>query len=133
MSVFLLAFMGMPLVGGMGFFAKWYLLQAALQATTPQTILAVIVVLSSAVSAAYYLSVITAMFMRPRPDGHPVPSTIPMAQSLITVTCVLLLVLGVYPTPMIELARRALPGASAPAGVPTSNGAPRVQAASLVR
>ncbi len=133
MSVFLLAFMGMPLVGGMGFFAKWYLLQAALQATTPQTILAVIVVLSSAVSAAYYLSVISAMFMRPRPDGHPVPSTIPMAQSLITVTCVLLLALGVYPTPMIELARRALPGAAAPAGVPTSSGAPRVQAASLVR
>ena len=133
MSVFMLAFMGMPLVGGMGFFAKWYLLQAALQATTPQTILAVIVVLSSAVSAAYYLSVVSAMFMRPRPEGHAVPASIPMAQSLVTGTCVLLLLLGVYPTPMIELARRALPGAAAPAGVPSSNGAPRVQAASRVR
>ena len=30
MAVFLLAFLGMPLVGGMGFFAKWYLLGAAL-------------------------------------------------------------------------------------------------------
>ena len=133
MSVFLLAFMGMPLVGGMGFFAKWYLLQAALQANTPQTILAVIVILSSAVSAAYYLTVISAMFMRPRPEGHPVPSTIPMAQSLIAVTCVLLLVLGVYPTPMIELARRALPGRPAITGAPASNGAPRLQAASVIR
>ena len=133
MSVFLLAFMGMPLVGGMGFFAKWYLLQAALQANTPQTILAVIVILSSAVSAAYYLTVISAMFMRPRPEGHPVPSTIPMAQSLIAVTCVLLLVLGVYPTPMIELARRALPGGAAITGAPASNGAPRLQAASVIR
>ena len=133
MAVFLLAFMGMPLVGGMGFFAKWYLLQAALEATTPQTILAVIVVLSSAVSAAYYLSVISAMFMRPRPEGHPVPSTIPMAQSLIAAACVLLLVLGVYPTPMIELARRALPGTAASAGLPTSNGAPRLKAASFIR
>lgn len=133
MSVFLLAFMGLPIVGGMGFFAKWYLLQAALQATTPQTVLAVIVVLSSAVSAAYYLSVISAMFMRPRPEGQPVPSTSPMARSLIAVTCVLLLVLGVYPTPIIQLARRALPGTAATTGMPTSNGAPRLQAASLVR
>jgi NADH-quinone oxidoreductase subunit N len=73
------------------------------------------------------------MFMRPRQEGHPVPSTIPMAQSLITVTCVLLLVLGVYPTPMIELARRALPGTAANSGAPTSNGAPRLQAASFLR
>ncbi len=133
MSVFLLAFLGMPLVGGMGFFAKWYLLQAALQATTPQTVLAVIVVLSSAISAAYYLGVISAMFMRPRPEGHPVPSVLPMAQSLITVTCLLLLLLGIYPTPVIELARRALPGAAAAVAPPPSNGVPRLQAATFAR
>jgi hypothetical protein len=56
-----------------------------------------------------------------------------MAQTLVTVTCVLLLLLGVYPTPMIELARRALPGTAASAGVPALNGAPRMQAASRVR
>lgn len=133
MAVFLLAFLGMPLVGGMGFFAKWYLLQAALQASTPQTILAVIVVVSSAVSAAYYLTVISAMFMRPRPEGHPVPSTIPMAQSLITVSAIVLLVLGVYPTPMIELARRAVPGTAAEGSVPSSGSVPRLQAATFVR
>jgi hypothetical protein len=56
-----------------------------------------------------------------------------MAQSLIAATCLLLLVLGVYPTPMIELARRALPGTAASAGLPTSNGAPRLKAASFIR
>lgn len=131
MSVFLLALMGMPIVGGMGFFAKWYLLQAALQATTPQTVLAVIVVLSSAVSAAYYLSVVGAMFMRSRPLDQPVPSMTPMGQSLIAVTCVLVLVLGMYPTPMIELARRAVPGEAGASGAPSSSGAPRLQAASV--
>jgi NADH-quinone oxidoreductase subunit N len=133
MAIFLLAFLGMPLVGGMGFFAKWYLLQAALQASAPQTILAVIVVVSSAVSAAYYLSVISAMFMRPRPEGHPAPSTIPMAQSLITMSAILLLVLGVYPTPMIELARRAVPGTAVQGSAPASGTAPRLQAATYVR
>jgi len=53
-----------------------------------------------------------------------------MGQSLITVTCVLLLVLGLYPTPMIELARRAVPGETGTSGAPTSSGAPRLQAAS---
>ncbi|MDQ8157843.1 MAG: NADH-quinone oxidoreductase subunit N [Gemmatimonadota bacterium] len=133
MAVFLLAFLGMPLVGGMGFFAKWYLLQAALQASTPQSVLAVIVVLSSAVSAAYYLTVVSAMFMRPRPEGHPVPSTIPMAQSLITVSVIALLVLGVYPTPMIELARRASIGLATDAVAPGASSGPRLQAASLRR
>ena len=131
MSVFLLALMGMPIVGGMGFFAKWYLLQAALQATTPQTVLAVIVVLSSAVSAAYYLSVVGAKFMRSRPLDQPVPSMTPMGQSLVAVTCVLVLVLGMYPTPMIELARRAVPGEAGASGAPASSGAPRLQAASV--
>ena len=32
MTVFMLALLGFPVFGGMGFFAKWYVLQAALQA-----------------------------------------------------------------------------------------------------
>ena len=112
MAVFLLALLGMPLVGGMGFFAKWYLLQAALQATTPQTVLAVILVLSSAVSAAYYLSVIAAMFMRTRPDGDAIPSGTSMAGAMIGAAAIALLVLGVYPTPMARLARLAVPAAT---------------------
>lgn len=109
MAVFFLAFLGMPLVGGMGFFAKWYLLQAALQGRTPQTTLAVVLVLSSVVSAAYYLSVISSMFMRPRAEGAAVPSSNAFTQGLIAFTAIALLVFGVYPTPVARLARRAMP------------------------
>ena len=108
MAVFLLAFLGMPLVGGMGFFAKWYVLQAALQANAPQTILAVVLVLTSAVSAAYYLNAVSAMFMRPRTEGQPAPALLPMGQSLVAIAAVVLLGLGVYPTPIVRMAKRAL-------------------------
>lgn len=107
MAVFLLALLGMPLVGGMGFFAKWYILQAALQASSPQTILSVILVVTSAISAGYYLVLISAMFMRPRPEGQPLPSTAPILRAIITVAAMTLLVLGLYPTPLVQVARQA--------------------------
>ena len=108
MAVFVLAFLGMPLAGGMGFFAKWYILQAALQASAPQTVLAVVLVLASAISASYYLAVVAAMFMRPRPEGHAVPSTTPFASVLIVGSALMLIVLGVYPTPVARMARVAV-------------------------
>ncbi len=110
MAVYFLAFLGMPLVGGMGFFAKWYILQAALQSSTPQTTLAIVLVLSSVVSAAYYLAVVSAMFMRPRTAGRSLPVTSGVISGVVVVTAVALVILGVYPTPIIRIARRALPG-----------------------
>ena len=107
MAVSVLALMGMPLVGGMGFFAKWYLLQAALQATAAQTVLAVIVVLCSAVSAAYYLPIIAAMFMQSRPAGHAVRGTANLSDLIVIGAALLLLAMGVYPTSAARLARRA--------------------------
>ena len=135
MAVCLFAFLGMPFVGGMGFFAKWYVLQSALQASSPQTILAIILVVTSAVSAAYYLGVVSAMFMRARTEGarHPIAS--PVLRSLIAVSVGIILVLGIYPTPVMNVARQALTGASLSAGpgqeaAPAS--APRLQAADYI-
>jgi|APMI01.1.fsa_nt_gi NADH-quinone oxidoreductase subunit N len=133
MAVFLLSLLGMPLVGGMGFFAKWYVLQAALQASTPQTILSVILVISSAISAGYYLVVLSAMFMRPRPEGQPIPATAPMARGVIVAAVALLLALGVYPTPLVQLARRAT---TSPTVLPSTDGprgnSQRLQTASQI-
>ena len=113
MAVFMLSFLGLPLVGGMGFFAKWYVLQAALQQSAPQTVLAVILVLSSVVSAGYYLTVVSAMFMKDRPDHIAVPAAPrPMATALIAITVIALLVLGIYPTPVAKLARMSTPSGS---------------------
>ena len=66
----MLALLGFPIFGGAGFFAKWYVLQAALQAPVPQTTLAVVLVLTTVVSAGYYLYVVMVMFMQPRADGR---------------------------------------------------------------
>ena len=66
MAVLMLALLGFPIFGGAGFFAKWYVLQAALQAPVPQTTLAVVLVLTTVISAGYYLYVVMVMFMRPR-------------------------------------------------------------------
>jgi NADH-quinone oxidoreductase subunit N len=133
MTIFLLAFLGMPLVGGLGFFAKWYVLQAALQASSPQTILAVVLVVTSAISAAFYLSVVSAMFMRPRTEGAPLIGPSSAAHSLVAVAAAAILLLGVYPTPVTWLARRALTSANSTAGTPSAPAATprRLQAASL--
>ena len=71
MAVIMLALLGFPIFGGAGFFAKWYVLQAALQAPVQQTTLAVVLVLTTVLSAGYYLYVVMVMFMRPRPEDAP--------------------------------------------------------------
>ncbi|MEO7359515.1 MAG: proton-conducting transporter membrane subunit, partial [Gemmatimonadaceae bacterium] len=136
MAVFMLSFLGLPLVGGMGFFAKWYVLQAALQQSAPQTVLAVILVLSSVVSAGYYLSVVSAMFMKDRPDHIAIPAAPrPMAAAVIAFTVIALLVLGVYPTPVANLARLSAPigtpGYTSTSGAPVSSSSPAAATASL--
>ncbi|MGZ8491015.1 MAG: NADH-quinone oxidoreductase subunit N [Gemmatirosa sp.] len=106
MAVFMLALLGFPLAGGMGFFAKWYVLQAALQAPAPQTRLAVLLVITSVISAGYYLFVIMVMFMRPRAaDAPTLPPTAPWTRTVIFGSAALLLALGLYPTPIVRWAR----------------------------
>jgi NADH-quinone oxidoreductase subunit N len=105
LSVCLLAFLGFPIAGGAGFFAKWYLLQAALTSHTPLVVLVVVLVLASVVSAGYYLTAIASMFNRPRPSESPMPVETPLlSAAVMIVSVVALLVLGVYPTPAARLA-----------------------------
>jgi NADH-quinone oxidoreductase subunit N len=71
MAVCMLSLLGFPVFGGLGFLAKWYMIEAALKAeylgrAIPQVNLAVAIVLTSVVSAGYYLRVVTVMFMEPR-------------------------------------------------------------------
>ena len=110
MAVFMLSLMGFPVAGGMGFFAKWYVLRAALSSPAPQLKLAVILVLASLVSAGYYLSVIATMFMKPvAEDVAPSRFVAPrMTGGVIAVAAVLLLVLGVYPSPAVRWAKASV-------------------------
>lgn len=107
MAVFMLSLMGFPVAGGMGFFAKWYVLRAALASPAPQLKLAIILVLASLVSAGYYLSVVATMFMQPPTDESVSTPAVParMTGGVIAVAAVLLLVLGVYPSPAVRWAK----------------------------
>jgi NADH-quinone oxidoreductase subunit N len=129
MAVFMLALLGFPIFGGAGFFAKWYILQAALQAPRPQTGLAVVIVLTTVISAGYYLYVVMVMFMRPRPAGVVVVERrAGMTRGLIAATAVLLLILGVAPDLAVRAARGATPRVDAPlaaVGAATQGGAAR--------
>src|SRR5438552_15428672 len=63
LAVCMLSLLGFP--GTAGFIGKWYILVAATGAG--QLPLAAILVLTSVISAGYYLSVIMAMYMQPEP------------------------------------------------------------------
>jgi len=109
MAVFMLALLGFPIVGGMGFFAKWYVLQAALRPPS-QTNLAIWLVLTSVVSAGYYLYVVMVMFMKPRPADAYTPGKVPGMTRFVIATCaIVLLVVGIWPQPVLRVARRSLP------------------------
>ena len=126
MAVFMLALLGFPIFGGIGFFAKWYILKAALQATSPQPRLAIVLVVTSVISAGYYLYVVMVMFMRPRDEGAPLPAPIgPLTRGVIWASALLILVLGVFPDTVASWAEISVPratvtapGPSAPAAVP---------------
>ncbi len=126
MAVFMLAMLGFPVFGGMGFFAKWYVLMAALDAAAPQVRLAVMLVLATTISAGYYLYVVMVMFMKPRPEmAPPLPVVGGMSRAVIIGTVVLLLVFGLFPDPVVRWARggtELVPSMPPAAALPTPAG-----------
>ena len=128
MAVLMLALLGFPIFGGGGFFAKWYVLKAALESRVPQTTLAVALVLTTVLSAGYYLYVIVVMFMRqPPPDAEPLPRTPMLTRVVLAVTVMGILVLGVYPNWIGDVASKGLPRRVAPSAVGVSPAAFRLQ------
>jgi NADH-quinone oxidoreductase subunit N len=110
MGVMMLALMGFPIFGGAGFFAKWYILQAALQAPVRQTALVVVLVLTTVLSAGYYLYVLVLMFMRSRAEDMPVPErTGGLTRMVLALSVVLILVLGVSPDWLVRVAYSGRP------------------------
>jgi NADH-quinone oxidoreductase subunit N len=116
MAVFMLALLGFPIFGGVGFFAKWYIIQAALQGPAPQARLAILLVVTSVVSTGYYLRVVMVMFMKPRPDNAPTIARVgSLTNWVIGAAAVLILALGVYPNPLVRMTQSKsaiIPGVS---------------------
>jgi NADH-quinone oxidoreductase subunit N len=115
MGVCMLALLGFPVFGGIGFFAKWYLLQAALGSQFNLVPLAVLLVLTSVVSAGYYLGVVRAMFMKSRADDAlAIPATGNFTKAVLCLTVIAILGLGVFPGQLAEWTKASVP--TAPVG-----------------
>ncbi len=109
MAVCMLSLLGFPIFGGAGFFAKWYVIQAALQAPEPQTRLVVLLVLTSVISAGYYMYVVLVMFMKPRGEVETFGESRRVGSAtrwVIGLSTVVLLVLGVFPNALVSLTQR---------------------------
>jgi len=104
MLVFLLALTGIPPTGG--FFGKVYLFAAAVQAGW--TWVAVIGVLTSAISLYYYFRIVVYMYLRDSTQATPVPLRSPALVGAIAFCAIATLVLGLYPEPFIQLAKASL-------------------------
>lgn len=102
LTIFLLSLIGIPITGG--FFAKFYVFSAALQADLVG--LVIVGVLNSAIAAYYYLRIIVVMYMR-EPRGEvpvtPIPAGLGTA---LAITLVATIYLGVLPGRVLDYAAR---------------------------
>jgi NADH-quinone oxidoreductase subunit N len=98
MALFMLSLAGIPPLAG--FFGKYYLFVAAVQADL--TWLAIVGVLMSVVSAYYYLRLIMVMYFRPDAGSEP---TLPTRLCLATLAAAALMVigLGIYPSSVLAI------------------------------
>jgi len=101
MAVFLFSLTGIPPL--LGFYGKYYVIQAALAANL--TWLAVVIVVFSAISAFFYLRVVAAMYFGPPQDE---PARIPARFFGVGVAAMVAatLLLGVFSGPIFDLARQ---------------------------
>lgn len=99
LAVCMLSLLGFP--GTFGFIGKWQILNALL--SSGHNVVAVAIVLTSVVSAGYYLPIIMASYMRsPAADAPELPSMPTLVAGTIAVAVVVLLILGVWPTPALD-------------------------------
>ncbi len=98
----LLSLAGIPLTAG--FIGKFYLVAAGIGATLWPLVLVLIV--SSTIGLYYYLRVIVIMFTR-SPQAittdASLPALSPASRVVLAVLTVLLIVLGTYPAPFLQL------------------------------
>lgn len=103
LTFFLMSLIGIPITGG--FFAKFYVLSAALKSNLVG--LAIILVLNSAIAAYYYLRIIVMMYMREGRGEVPV-TRVPAAAAIAITVCILLtLYLGVLPERVLDYAAQS--------------------------
>jgi len=101
MTIFMLSLTGIPPLAG--FAGKLYVFTAAIR--EGYYVLAVIGVLNSAVSAAYYIRVLVAMYLTPGAEASGRVARQPYLLTSIVVSAVLTVLAGVFPAAWMQLAR----------------------------
>jgi NADH-quinone oxidoreductase subunit N len=103
MTVCMLSLLGFP--GTAGFIGKWYILTSATGGGYP--ILAAVLVVTSVVSAGYYLPVVMAMYMKPpaHDQAHAGVQVPRLAAVTLVVMVAALLVFGLWPNLALDAAR----------------------------
>lgn len=103
LTIFLLSLIGIPMTGG--FFAKFYVFSAALQANLVG--LTIIGVLNSAVGAYYYLRIIVVIYMREAREELPAIPVSPALSAALAISVAATLYLGLLPGKVLEYASRS--------------------------
>jgi NADH-quinone oxidoreductase subunit N len=105
LTVCMLSLLGFP--GTVGFIGKWYILSATV--AEGQLILPVILVLTSVVSAGYYLPIIMAMYMKPAPGGdrYAAVRLAPTAAGAVALSVAAVILLGFWPGELLDLAGKS--------------------------
>ena len=105
MLVFMFSLTGIPPTAG--FIAKFYVFMEAIN--TGYLSLVIIAVIFSVVSAFFYLRVVMYMYMRDPKGEVRLMNSVPMSLSL-AVTALFVLIVGIFPSFILEFAKRALSG-----------------------
>jgi NADH-quinone oxidoreductase subunit N len=100
MAIFMFSLTGIPPTAG--FMGKFYIFRAVIEANLIW--LAIVGVVTSLISAYYYLRIIIIMYMRP---GEPETRSEPWLDTTVMVTGVLTFLLGILPGPLLALAGQA--------------------------
>jgi NADH-quinone oxidoreductase subunit N len=95
--------MGVPPL--LGFFAKYYIIVAAINANL--TWLAVVVAVNSAFSAYFYLRVVAVMYFRD-PEREIVERRTPWLSVGLTIAAVATVLFGIFSGPVFDLAQKVL-------------------------
>jgi len=115
LTVVMLSLLGFP--GTAGFIGKWYILVAA--QGTGHPLLAIVLVLTSVVSAGYYLPVVMAMYMKPvpHPDAHAGMTLDWIGRAALTASVIGILWFGIAPAGILGLSQASATTLHAVAGV----------------
>ena len=101
----MLSLLGFP--GTVGFIGKWTILQAVL--AEGQYILPVVLVVTSVVSAGYYLPLIMSMYMKPEGE-QPAWKELVLGQpgaAIVFATVAAVVVFGILPSSIVDVALRS--------------------------